>query len=284
MDHFMKIPESILVEPAYAILVGIFFVFFMATLLIIFLLFYQKKLLQARRKADQLEKDRQKELIDAGVLAQEQDRKRMANDLHDGFGGTLSALKLFMGKLEPNMAEEKFTRIQNKGLQTLDQNIRELRRIINNLLPKSLEDEGLVAAIQGMTHKLESLKGIKVHTQVKNEKRFEEDKEKAVFRILQELINNTMKYSEAEHLDIHFHFGESQLNILYKEDGPGFDPEILSNEGKPGSYGFKSIATRMAYLDGLYEATTAPGEGFEVHLSIPLTPITKTSDYYVRAH
>ncbi len=280
----MKIPESILAEPAYAVLIGIFFISFMAILLVIFVLFYQKRLLQARQKADQLEKVRQKELIDAGVLAQEQDRKRMANDLHDGFGGTLSALKLFMGKLEPNMAEEKFARIQDKGLRAIDENIRELRRIINNLLPKSLEDEGLVAAIHGMTHKLGSLKDIQVQVQVKNERRFEEDKEKAVFRILQELINNTMKYSGAENLDIHFLFGESQLNIMYKEDGPGFDPTILRNEGKPGSYGLKSIATRMAYLDGHYEATTAPGEGFEVHLSVPLTSITKTSDQHVRAH
>jgi two-component system, NarL family, sensor kinase len=270
MDHFMEIPESILAEPAYAVLIGIFFVFFMATLLIIFLLFYQKKLLQARRKADQLEKDRQKELIDAGILAQEQDRKRMANDLHDGFGGTLSAIKLFVGKLEPNMPEEKFVRFQDKAIHTLDENITELRGIINDLLPQSLEDEGLIPAIKGMTHQLGSLKDIQVHLHIENERRFAEDKEKAVFRILQELINNATKYSEAKNLNIDFLFGESQLKICYREDGPGFDPGILQNEGRPRSFGFKSIASRMAYLDGHFEANTAPREGFQVHLSIPL--------------
>jgi len=274
----MEIPESILSDPAYVILTGILMVFFMANLLIAFLLYYQKRLLLAKRKADQLEKVRQKDLIDAGVLAQEQDRKRMANDLHDGFGGSLSAIKLFMGKLEPNMSDEKFANIQGKALRYLDENIKDLRRIINDLLPKSLEEEGLVSAVHGMTQKLESLKDIKVQVQVKCERRFEEDKEKAVFRILQELINNTMKYSEAENLNIHFLFGESQLKIMYQEDGPGFDPAILRNEGRPGSYGFKSIASRMAYLEGHFEATTAPGEGFQVHLFIPLTPIPNTPD------
>lgn len=266
----METPQQSLSDPAFLVLIGIIFTLIMAFLVVGFFFVYQRRLLQAKQKADQMEKERQKELIDAGVLAQEQDRKRMANDLHDGIGGTLSAIKLFVGKLEPDMPEEKFARFQDKAIHTLDENITELRGIINDLLPQSLEEEGLISAIHGMTQKLESLKDIKVHLQVKCERRFEEDKEKAVFRILQELINNAMKYSEAKNLNIDFLFGESQLKVYYREDGPGFDPGILQNEGRPESYGFKSIASRMAYLEGHFEANTGPEEGFQVHICIPL--------------
>lgn len=272
----METPAPSISDPAYLVLIGIIFALIMAFLVVGFFFVYQRRLLQSKQKADQMEKERQKDLIDAGILAQEQDRKRMANDLHDGFGGALSAIKLFIGKLEPNMPEEKFARFQGKAIHTLDENITELRGIINDLLPQSLEDEGLVPAIKVMTHKLESLKGIQVNLQIENERRFAEDKEKAVFRILQELINNAMKYSEAKNLNIDFLFGESQLKIYYREDGPGFDPDILQNEGFPTSYGFKSIASRMAYLNGHFEANTGPNEGFQVHLCIPLATISTT--------
>ncbi len=280
----MNIPESILAEPAYAVLFGIFFVFFTATLLIIFLLYYQKRLLQARQKADQLEKVRQKELINAGVLAQEQDRKRMAQDLHDGLGGGLTAMKYFVGMLEPNQPEDQFDPIQQRASQTLEDNISELRRIISDLLPKSLEEGGLLPAIRGMIYKLESIKDINVHLHVEQERRIDTDKEKAVFRIIQELINNTIKHSEARNLNLHILFGESQLKIHYREDGPGFDPDILRKEGRPDSYGFKSMASRVAFLDGHFEAHTAPNEGFQVHLCIPIPSASHKKNEHVPNH
>lgn len=214
----------------------------------------------------------QKELLTAGILAQEAERKRMAIELHDSIGGLLSAAKIYVSNVSQELAAPQFVLFKEKALQALTENIQEVRTITNDLLPQSLERLGTVSATRGLLEKLEELKQIKIDLQANAEGRFEGDREKALFRILQELVHNALKYSEAKNVAIHFQFSDTQLMVQYQDDGQGFDRAAYAQR-QDKSYGLKNIERHMAFLNGELNYETSPGHGVEVNLNLPLNTV-----------
>ncbi|WP_421798944.1 sensor histidine kinase [Haliscomenobacter sp.] len=219
----------------------------------------------------------QKELLNAGILAQEAERKRMAIELHDSIGGLLSAAKIYVSNVSQELVESQFLLFKEKALQALTENIQEIRTITNDLLPQSLERLGIVSATRGLLEKLEELKQIKIDLQANAEQRFEGDREKALFRVLQELVHNTLKYSEAKNVAIHFQFSDTQLLVQYHDDGQGFD-RVAYSQKQDKSYGLKNIERHMAFLNGELNYTTSPGNGVAVSLNLPLNTIRETHE------
>ncbi len=217
-----------------------------------------------------MEAEYQKELLTAGILAQEAERKRMAIELHDSIGGLLSATKIYVSNVSQELDAGQFSLFKTKALQTLNENIQEVRTITNDLLPQSLERLGIVSATRSLMEKLQELKQMQVDLQANAEERFDGDREKALFRILQELINNALKYSEAKNVAIHFRFSDTQLLVQYQDDGQGFDRAAY--EQRPGrkSFGLKNMESRTAFLKGKINYETSPGNGVKVKLSLPL--------------
>lgn len=252
------------------IFLGILVMFLLALSVVIFFLIYQRKLLHQQEEKNALESAFQKELIRAGVRAQEEDRSRMAKDLHDSIGGSLTATKMLLGHLQQDMAPEQFATFHQKALEALDQNLQDIRTIINDLLPHSLESQGLVVATRQLCKQLEELRNMTVVLTCNDPVRFDLDREKALFRILQELINNALKHSQANEINLNFDFHPDKVLIDYRENGPGFDPELLREKGKKTSLGLKSMASRMTYLQGHLDQYTAPGQGYAVHIDVPL--------------
>ena len=224
----------------------------------------------------------QKELLTAGILAQEAERKRVAIELHDSIGGLLSAAKIYVSNVSQDLAAAQFLLFKEKALQALTENIKEVRTITNDLLPQSLERLGIVSATRGLLEKLEELKQIKIELQANAEERFEGDREKALFRVLQELTHNALKYSEAKNVTIHFEFSITQLMVHYQDDGQGFDREAY--ELRPDkSYGLKNIERHMAFLNGELDYKTSPGNGVVVKLNIPINTV-KLEKTHENAH
>ena len=215
----------------------------------------------------------QKELLTAGILAQEAERKRMAIELHDSIGGLLSAAKIYVSNVSQELAAAQFLLFKEKALQALTENIQEVRTITNDLLPQSLERLGIVSATRGLMEKLQELKQIKIDLQANTEQRFEGDREKALFRILQELVHNALKYSEATHVAIHFQFSDTQLMVQYQDDGQGFDRTAYEQRPDNKSFGLKNIERHMAFLNGELNYETSPGNGVEVNLNLPLKTV-----------
>lgn len=255
---------------SFQIAFGIAGMILLTAFIVVFFIVYQRKLLQQQLETQRIEADYQKELLTAGILAQEEERKRMAIELHDSIGGLLSATKIYVSNVSQEIEASQFQLFKEKALQTLNENIQEVRTITNDLLPQSLERLGIVSATRGLTTKLKELKQINVDFNANAEKRFEGDREKALFRILQELINNTLKYAEAKNVIIDFHFNDVQLVVFYKDDGKGFDKAAYEQKRDRKSFGLKNLKSRTAFLNGKINYETSPGNGVEVSLRIPL--------------
>lgn len=243
--------------------------------LIVFFVVYQKRLLEQQQRNDKIEIAYQKKLLNIEIIAQEEERKRYAVDLHDGVGGVLSAIKLYVQRMQPTLPPEEFQMLQGRALNAISETIQEVRTVTNDLLPHSLERVGLVAACWELSKKLVAVKAMEIDFHCNEERRFDSNREKAVFRILQELTNNTLKHSEATKLQLHFDFKPSELHIIFQENGQGFEPQTVSTKRSTG-LGLRGIEGRVAFLDADWQYRTAPQAGVSVELTLPLahhTPI-----------
>lgn len=252
------------------LLFGVSGMVLLTVFVVLFFVIYQRRLHKQQMETQLMEAAYQKELLNAGILAQEAERKRMAIELHDSIGGLLSATKIYVSNVNQGLAIEQFQLFKEKALETLNENIREVRTITNDLLPQSLERLGIVAATRDLTQKLIDLKGMEVDLNANSDQRLEPDREKALFRILQELISNTLKYSDAKLVKIDFHFSTDQLLLHYKDDGQGFDRTAYMARKDRKSFGLLNLESRASFLEGKLTYKTAPGEGVEVDVQVPL--------------
>lgn len=255
---------------SFQIALGITGMVLLVTFIIVFFIVYQRRLLQQQLRTQEMEVSYQKELLTAGILAQEAERKRMAIELHDSIGGLLSAAKIYVSNVSQELAEPQFVLFKEKALQALNENIQEVRTITNDLLPQSLERLGIVSATRDLVEKLREMKQMEVNFQTNAEVRFDGEREKALFRILQELIHNALKHSNARQVDINFYFEEERLLVLYHDNGQGFDRKAHEQKSGIKSFGMKNMESRMAFLKGQIHFTTAPEKGVQVKLNLPL--------------
>ena len=213
--------------------------------------------------------DRQRML--AIVESQENERARIAADLHDDLGGKLSTLKLLLqetGRQHPTL---KNMNLYTGSLELLDDSIFDLRTSLFNLNPRTLEENGVFAALEHLSQRVKSSGNIHIALEIPAEvsvRRFSLNVETVIYRILQELINNTLKHAHASSIDIRFDLKqETQLFIYYFDNGKGFDP-LTVNKG----LGLENIRTRIHLVNGKVEFQSSAGQGVKVLIFIPVKP------------
>ena len=249
------------------ILIGIGAMGFMAIGVILFFVVYQRRIIYQQEKFQEKESHYQKELLTSTIKTQEIERQRIAKDLHDSVGGTLSATKLYLHHLNHHQPDEKFHQLKSEATKLLDDTIVNIRQTTKNLLPVNLERFGLAAAVEDLMKQISQLNVLQIQFSYNVEERFEPDKELALFRIIQELINNTLKHAKASEIQLILHFSEATLNFLYRDNGIGFDLNTLQTNQ---SVGLTSIQSRVEYLKAKMDLKTASGEGvcFSIQCSI----------------
>jgi len=252
------------------LLFGVTGMILLTAFLIIFFVVYQRRLLDQQERNNKIEIDYQKSLLNAGIIAQEAERKRYAVDLHDGVGGVLSAIKLYVQRLHPDLPPEEFSLMREKALEAIAETILEVRSVTNDLLPQSLERVGLITSCRGLCKKIADIKAIEIDFQCNEKRRFHQNREKAVFRIVQELTNNTLKHSDANQLKLYFYFQSTYLRVRYSENGPGFTPNNSAVQDPRQGLGLKGIASRIAFLNAEWKDNTALGKGVNVEFTIQL--------------
>ena len=141
-------------SPSLQLIIGIAGMLTLAISIIVFFLIYQRRLFKEQERANQIESDYQKELLNASIRAQEEERKRMARDLHDSVGSLLSTTKIYLTQLSPEQDQEDFQRFRNKAVEVVNENIGNVRSISHALLPPTLERMGLIAAIDSACKKI----------------------------------------------------------------------------------------------------------------------------------
>ncbi|WP_165958002.1 sensor histidine kinase [Segetibacter sp. 3557_3] len=207
----------------------------------------------------------QREQINAEITIQENERKRIANDLHDSIGPMLSAVKMNINCIDTHSAADEQL-IKKSGVY-IDEIVTNLRRISYNLLPNALERKGLVEALTRYIEDLPASR-LKIELNASPEVEIPSTEGVHIFRMLQEVIHNTIKHAMATSLKINILKANGVLEIITTDNGKGFKREVAW-AGTTG-LGLKSINSRIELLNGKLTIDSQPGRGTIYIFRIPV--------------
>jgi signal transduction histidine kinase len=227
--------------------------------------------LQAQRIRE-LEQEKQLIAFDFLLKGQEEERSRLAKDLHDGLGGMLSGVKLSLSAMKGNVIlSEENARLFTKALSQLDNSMREMRRVAHNMMPEALVKFGLQQAVQDYCDSLLGMQQFKISCHFHDlDKRIEPTAEIIVYRIVQELLNNVVKHAGATEVLVQVMRHNNSLNITVEDNGKGFD---LATLDQSKGAGLANVKSRVDYLKGQLDIRSEPGKGTSVHIDCNLTEV-----------
>ena len=211
------------------------------------------------------------------MKGEEQERTRLAKDLHDGLGGMLSGIKYSFQTMKGNLVmtpdnHQAFER----SMDMLDSSIKEMRRVAHNMMPESLVKFGLDTALKDFCNDINQSGALRVTYQsigLENAA-IEQTTAIAIYRIVQELINNTMKHASAKTAIVQVTKADGNISITVEDDGRGFDSVILeSRRARPDDQvgrgiGWSNIQSRVEYLKGKIDIQSEPGKGTSVLIEL----------------
>lgn len=203
--------------------------------------------------------------IKAEIDTLENERRRIAGDLHDDIGPLLSAIKLQVDHVEPTDEHER--QVLQKSVKQIDEVIKRFRQISYNLLPNTLVRKGLVAAAREFAGKMNDLGSVRIEFASNTELKLSPENEVNLYRIIQEIIHNAIKHSKAEKLCINMYREDDMIILSAEDDGVGFNYEP-SREGVTG-LGILNIQSRAALLKARLNVDAQTGKGVKYLLSIP---------------
>ncbi|HEY63359.1 MAG TPA: GAF domain-containing protein [Caldilineae bacterium] len=213
------------------------------------------------------------ELLKKIITAQEEERKRIARELHDETSQALTAIAMNCAALEQVIPEElaDIRAKLNIVRTTAARSLRNLRTLIFDLRPEALDDLGLELAIRG--HAKERLEDAGVHTQVKVVNlpdRLPSEVETTVFRLVQEGITNIVRHAQATEARIHLELVDGRLRLLVEDNGKGFDPRKMMAAEDGSGWGLRGMMERVTLLEGEMRIESEPGKGTRIWVEIPL--------------
>jgi signal transduction histidine kinase len=231
----------------------IYIIIFIGAFLGVIITFFIITMLRYHRRYVRLQKDR----VMNEIAVLENERRRMAYDLHDGLGPMLSSIKLNINSIETNSKEDEA--IIQKASNHIDDTITNMRAISYNLLPVTLERKGLFEALREFIDHASARSKLPIQLFLKHPVKIPKDKEIHVFRMLQEIVHNSIKHAKAKNLYIGFGYDEERVVIFAKDDGIGFDYAHVKEHS--GGLGLKSIESRADLLNCIMLVESAPGKG-----------------------
>lgn len=234
-----------------------------------------------RRKEELLEKELQIQLqetsINAALSSQELERKRFAQDLHDGMGQMISSLRLLLSNINGNTTLDSRIEVVSKSERIIDDMQKEIRGIAFNLMPQTLIQFGLIPALKEMALRLTSSGKVLVSVSSFDvPDRLSEVQEISLYRIIQEWVNNILKYAHAPKIEIQLVGHDKELSVTIEDTGNGFDPHVLE---KSNGNGWRNIMSRVKLIHGELEIDSTPnrpGTTLMIRVNIEVGKETKS--------
>jgi len=242
--------------------------------IIIFMLLHQRKVEGHNKQIEQMEADHQKILLNASIRLQEEERQRLAADLHDDAGPLLATARLYLN--ENLINQDKATLLQSilQTRQIIDETIMLVRNISHNLMPPTLKNFGLESAVTDLFQKISGSGVVNASSRFHDyQERMNEERELIVFRVVQELINNILKHSKSSFIHLTQNLQDEKFFIRIHHDGRGilqadFDRLNKSYDG----LGLKNISSRMRIMQGQISFERDISQTyFKVTLELPKT-------------
>jgi signal transduction histidine kinase len=223
---------------------------------------YMDRMEAERRKAE-------KQILSSVIAAEESERKRLARELHDGLGPLMSGIRMSVSALEQQVQNEKQKEIAGNANKLIQEALKSVKDISTNLSPHMLENFGLEQALRNFINKINAsgeLKAI-LQTDIKEES-LSGKAETILYRVICEMLTNTLKHARAKRARINLHQTEHAILVNYQDNGQGFNVEEVI-ENKQGM-GISNIYSRIASLNGSVDINASPENGTNVKIYIPL--------------
>jgi two-component system, NarL family, sensor kinase len=239
-------------------------------LVIITLLYfnYRNKQKLQLQQIIELETQQQLTATEAVLKGEEQERTRLAKDLHDGLGGMLSGIKYSFNTMKGNMImTPDNAQAFERSMDMLDSSIKEMRRVAHNMMPEALVKFGLDTALKDFCNEIQQSGALHISYQSIGLENgiIDQTAGITIYRIVQELINNTMKHAMAKTAIVQVTKNNGQLSVTVEDDGKGFDTAIIN---KPSGMGWSNITNRVEFLKGKLDVDSQSGKGTSVHIEI----------------
>lgn len=268
--YLLEIEASGLTTPEF--LLGTIAMILLAVALILFIIFHQRRVMRYQQRIQLLEVKHQKMLLKAAIKLQEEERRRLAADLHDDAGPLLATAKLYLNENFMNL--DKTAQLQSlfNAKQIIDDTIQLIRNISHSLMPPTLKNFGLGSAVNDFFQKISNSGTLNANSKFHDYKvRLKPERELILFRVIQELVNNILKHSEASFIHLTEHDAEDKIILRLHHDGNGLtQEEFLRYTKEKSGLGLKNIQSRIRVLHGeiFYEKDTSQSL-FKVTLEIP---------------
>ncbi|HEY9179040.1 MAG TPA: histidine kinase [Flavipsychrobacter sp.] len=231
-----------------AIIIGIIAMLAMASGIIFFVVLYQRRVIKHQQELNELNKQKELELVQASVQGEEKERTRIASELHDDVGATLASVKLFLNSQNKEFGDRPVF-VQSRAL--IDDTINKVRSLSHRLQPAVLKQFGLDAALKTFFESFSTTGQLKVVYHPAELPRMTEDKELAVYRVVQELMNNSIKHSDAAHISCSCSVAGNHFITSFSHDGTGLTESDFNEQlYKKNAIGLKNIITRLKSVGG----------------------------------
>lgn len=255
-------------QVALIIIVGTIAMLMLSGTIVLFMIVYQKRMIQEQLKRQQLELGYQQKLMEAALESQENERRRLAGDLHDSIGGMLSTIRVGLTSIGRQIDHPE---IINHPKQMLDDTITSVRRISLDLMPPTLERFGLTFAIKELCERLQLAANVPVvfHDggQTQN---LSQSSQLMIFRVAQELINNAVKHSNASAIHVTM-AGTDRFRLIVEDNGMGFDVEsVRQHSDHRTGLGLFNIENRARVLNATLEIEASKKKGSKITMTMPI--------------
>lgn len=249
------------------VLTGVVLLLIMGVALLLFFFFSRKKIVEKELEKKNLEIDYQKQIIQSIIITQEEERKRIAQDLHDDISSKLNVINLNANLLKGgDLSPEEYIIVNDSILDATDKTLESARKIAHNLLPPILEEFGLKDALEELADSFNNSKKITIDYNLQYPKDYLiSEQELHLFRIVQELINNSVRHGKAKNSSIAICLKNNKLLFNYTDNGVGFN---MKNEKHKKGLGMKNIESRVALLQGNYTIKTTENSGFKISITL----------------
>jgi len=254
------------------VIIGIAAMLFLVISLLLLFTINQRKRLKYQLEVQQLREKQQNQLIESAVRSEEGERHRIAELLHDEVGALLSSSRIFLVEMNTQQLSQTDKDDHSKVKEMIDESIQKVRTISHNLHSTILKEFGLNEAIRHFMKKVADGPALKSTVVLDEEYQLSNaETDLAVYRIIQELVNNLLKHARPRFINIRSSLGENQLKLQIQHNGDGLTQEQFEElRFKPEGLGLKNIQNRIILLKGKILFSRLDTGNFTIQLTIPV--------------
>jgi signal transduction histidine kinase len=252
------------------VLATTFLILFLGVFILTILYFYRKKQIAYLKELESIKSKYEKTLLNTQLEIQEQSFQNISREIHDHICLNLTLAKLNLVTLNPNNRQQAADHISS-SIDILGKSIHELSDISHSMNPEVIESYGLIKALEMELEKMKKPELFRISFNVTGSPIFmDSQKELVIFRIVQEAFNNILKHAKANHVLLQLYYNEDHMEATVQDDGAGFIPGQLSDNGTAKHHsGLMNMKKRAQLINGSCAIDSQPGKGTTIQLSIP---------------